>query len=244
MPSPENTPCQNAWLWTGAASSDLADSGNYTLLSSGQTPATTVPLEGDTVIEAVSPANPPRSGTSPAAWTLDTDGTDPGTTETVPTFNGPVLMGPSYGAGNVDGGVAIAAGIFNGPVTLGVNALIEGSLYSEDGSIAANNAMVVFNGPVFVPADASGISIQNATFNGPLFVNAAIDMASTVALNCPAIFFASDDLYSAFLEGGYSYTGLCFVAGVLSGTAWSDPGAANVLSGVDYYAAGTPRPAA
>ena len=45
MPSPENTPCQNAWLWTGAASSDLADSGNYTLLSSGQTPATTVPLE-------------------------------------------------------------------------------------------------------------------------------------------------------------------------------------------------------
>ena len=45
MPSPENTPCQSLVV-DGAASSDLEDAGNYTLFSSGQTPATTVPLEG------------------------------------------------------------------------------------------------------------------------------------------------------------------------------------------------------
>ncbi len=230
------TPCQSAWLWTGNTGNyNLEDAGNYTLIS-GAAGAGSLPVEGDIVIEAVAPIGVPGYGISPAAWVLDTEGTNPGiggggAAGSVPTFNGPVLMSPQ------GGGSAIGAGVFNAAVTLGSGTLLQGVTDAD----AEDNAQLVFNGPVIVPADATGVGVDSATFNGPLVINASLSMASTVALNCPAIFFATQDLYNDFLAGGYTYTGPVFVAGVLANTGsdWSDPGSANVLSGVEYYAGGT-----
>ena len=70
-------------------------------------------------------------------------------------------------------------------------------------------------------------------------------MASTVALNCPAIFFATQDLYNDFLAGGYTYTGPVFVAGVLANTGsdWSDPGTQTSFPASSITPAARRRPA-
>ena len=219
----------SVWTWTGAADINLGNAANYDFVSGTNT---TLPVEGDTVIESESPDYYPREGESPASWVLNDCGTDPGPGNSVPTFNGPALMSPN------NGGAAIAAGIFNAAVTLGTDTLLEGADYSP---AEISNAQLTFNGPVILPADAAEVQIQAATFNGPLFINTSLTMASSVILNCPAIFFATQDLYNDFLAGGYTYTGPVFVAGVLANTGsdWSDPGSANVLSGVEYYAGGT-----